>query len=85
MKKAYLPRTTGGKILRLAEECAEVAAACNKTARICMEWDPNDIEGALEGYNPELPESKRETNREWIWREIKDLEHAIKVVKKALT
>ncbi len=85
MKAKYLPKTTGGQVARLAEEAAEVATACNKTLRIAMEWDPDDFEAALEGGNPELPPEKRETNRDWILREIKDLEHAIKVVKKALS
>lgn len=84
MKAKYLPKTTGGKIARLGEEAAEVATACNKTLRICLE-ERSGIEDALEGFNPELPKNDRETNRDWILREIKDLEHAIQAVKKALT
>lgn len=84
MKKAYLPKTLGGKIGRLDEECSEVGSACAKTLRVCLEWHGGNIRGALADFNPDLPPEKRETNRDWILREIKDLEHAIKVVKKAL-
>ena len=83
LKTKYLPKTTGGEIAWLMEECAEVSQACAKTLRLDLE-EENGIEDALEGGNPELPPEKRETNRDWILREIKDLEHAIKAVKKAL-
>lgn len=90
MKAQYLPKTIAGKVARLAEEAAEVAVACNKTLRIHEEQRDDDVhvsasfESALEGYNPELPEAERETNRDWILREIQDLEHAIRVVKNTL-
>ena len=57
----------------LVEECGEVQAAVGKTIR----W-------GLDSYNPELPEEERETNREWVLRELKDLEQAIKIVKEVL-
>jgi hypothetical protein len=34
--------------------------------------------------NPELPEEKRETNRVWILRELRDLERAISMAREAL-
>lgn len=84
MKAKYLPKSLGGKIGWLDEECSEVGAACAKTLRVCLEWHGGNIAGALADYNPELPPEERETNRDWILREIKDLEAAIKAVKKAL-
>jgi len=38
----------------------------------------------LESYNPELPEEERETNREWLLRELKDLKQAISIVENHL-
>lgn len=66
----YYPKTIQQKLGYLAEECGEVMAAVGKTIR----W-------GLESYNPELPEKERETNREWLLRELEDLEQAIKIVK----
>ncbi len=83
MKDKYIPKTTGGELAWLIEECAEVSQACAKTLRIDLE-EENGIEDALEGGNPELPPEKRETNRDWILREIKDLKAAIALVEKAL-
>lgn len=85
MRRRYLPKTPGGKLLRLAEEAAEVSQACLKTLRMLAEGDAFDIEDALDGGNPELDPKIRESNRNWILREIKDLEHAIVVVKKAIS
>lgn len=84
MKRKYLPKTTGGKLARLGEECAEVATAVSKTLRVALEED-FDIEDALEGGNPEIVKKDRETNRDWILREIKDLKHAIAQVEKAIS
>lgn len=70
MKKKYAPKTTGQKLGYLVEECGEVLAAVGKTQR----W-------GLYSYNPELSKNKRETNRDWILRELKDLERAIKLVR----
>ena len=53
-------------IAHLVEECGEVLAAAGKTQR----WGPDS-------YNPEIPEIERETNREWLLRELDDLEGAI--------
>lgn len=45
------------------EEAGEFLAAAGKTQR----W-------GLHSYNPELPEDLQETNREWLIREIHDLQ-----------
>ena len=74
MEEKYRPRTTEQRLAYLVEECGEVLAALGKTGR----W-------GLESYNPELPEAERETNREWILRELKDLRRAIDEVESDLT
>lgn len=51
---------------RLVEELGELQAALGKLLR----WGP-------ESYNPELPESERETNCAWVEREILDVKNAI--------
>lgn len=84
MKRRYLPKTTEGKLLRLAEEAAEVSQACLKTLRVLAEGEATDIEDALEGGNPELDPKIRESNRDWILRELKDLNHSIAIVKKVI-
>ena len=72
MKPQYEPLTTEDKLGYLVEECGEVLAAVGKTLR----W-------GLESVNPEIPQP-RETNREWILREIRDLKGAIRRVEKEL-
>lgn len=66
MKERYRPKTREQRIGWLVEECGEVQAAVGKTLR----W-------GLDGYNPELPPEERETNRDWILRELHDLKRAI--------
>jgi|SRR5882724_7315651 len=83
-KARFLPKTTGGKLMRLEEEMHEVGEAVSKTFRVCLE-ENEVLDAALEGGDPTLPEAERETNREWILREIADLEHAIVQVKRALS
>lgn len=84
MKERYLPKTPAGKLARLSEEACEVAAAISKTLRV-QEEDRCSLEAALEGGNPELRGTEEfETNRDWILREITDLEHAIVQAKKVL-
>jgi len=68
----YYPQTIGGKLGYLTEECGEVLAAVGKTLR----W-------GLDSRNPE-PGASSETNREWILRELKDLESAIAIVREAI-
>jgi len=75
MKKKYLPNTRDARATMgyLVEECGEVLAAVGKTLR-----------HGLTSCNPELPIEEQETNRDWILRELKDLEHAIKLVRVSL-
>ena len=69
----YYPKNILQKLAYLVEECGEVQTAVGKTLR----W-------GLNSYNPDLPEKERETNREWVLRELKDLEQAIKIAKEGL-
>ena len=69
MKPQYMPKPLEQKLGYLVEECGEVLAAVGKTQR----W-------GLDSCNPE-PGASRETNREWILRELDDLENAIKIVR----
>lgn len=80
MKPQYMPKTLPATLGYLVEECGEVLAAVGKTQR----WGPDS-------FNPELPETDpyhvtggRETNRQWILREMRDLSLAIALVTKAL-
>ena len=66
MKPQYEPKTLPQALGYLVEESGEVMAAVGKTVR----W-------GLESTNPELPPEQRETNRDWILRELVDLEGAI--------
>ena len=66
MKPQYEPDSVDTALGYLIEECGEVLAAAGKT----MRWGPD-------GYNPELPKKDRETNVDWLLREITDLEGAI--------
>ena len=69
----YAPITIEQKLGRLVEECGEVLAAVGKTQR----W-------GLDNFNPE-PGASQETNREWILRELGDLEHMCADVRDAIT
>lgn len=73
MKERYRPETTDQKLGYLTEECGEVLAAVGKARR----W-------GLESVNPELPPEQQETNRDWILRELNDLELAIMLVRQDL-
>lgn len=68
----YYPATTLTKLGYLTEECGEVLAAVGKAIR----W-------GLDSSNPELEDG--EINREWILRELLDLEQAIELVRKDIT
>jgi NTP pyrophosphatase (non-canonical NTP hydrolase) len=72
MKPEYYPNTIEQKLGYLVEECGEVLAAVGKTQR----W-------GLDSFNPE-PGASRETNRNWIQRELSDLENACGIVRLAL-
>lgn len=73
MKPGYEPKTEKQKLGYLVEECGEVLAAAGKTLR----W-------GLGSYNPELPRHERETNAEWLRRELADLRRAIVYVEEML-
>ena len=66
MKPQYEPITTRHHLGYLIEEAGEVLAAAGKTLR----W-------GLDSTNPDVPLSKRETNEDWLRREIADLKGAI--------
>ena len=70
----YEPKNTGQKIGYLVEACGGVLAAAGK----CVRW-------GFESVNPELPAGDQETNREWLLRELRDLETAIHLVRAAVT
>jgi hypothetical protein len=48
------------------EECGEVVAAGGKSLRF-----------GINSSNPFLPEEQRETNIDWLKREVEDLEYCI--------
>lgn len=67
----YEPRTPNQALGYLVEEAGEVLAAAGKSIR----W-------GLDSYNPEIPLNERETNRDWLFRELQDLKAAIERVEK---
>lgn len=69
----YMPKTPEQRMGYLVEECGEVLHAAGKIQR----W-------GLESYNPELPEAQRETNRQWLARELSNLEAAIAMIREDL-
>lgn len=58
---------------KAVEEMGELQAALGKTLR----W------GWL-SYNPELPEAARESNKEWVKRELKDVRCALDNLEKEM-
>ena len=66
MKPGYEPKTHDERLSHLMEEAAEVIAAAAKSQRF-----------GLESYNPELPPEERETNRDWLLRELQDLARTV--------
>lgn len=65
----YVPRTPVQKLGYLVEESGEVLAAAGKALRF-----------GLDSTNVELPQEEQETNRDWLRREIVDLQRAIDYV-----
>lgn len=65
MKAEYEPLSIEQKLAYLVEECGEVQAAAGKSLR----W-------GIHSFNPE-PGASQERNREWLLREIADVEGAI--------
>ena len=70
----YAPKNDMQKLAHLIEECGEVLAAAGKTLR----W-------GLDSVNPELPQENQETNRDWLLRELLDLDIAITNVRAMLS
>lgn len=73
MNPKYEPKTLQAKLGYLVGECGEVMAATGKSIR----W-------GLDSYNPEVPRMPKDTNQDWLLRELDDLERAIKYVRDAL-
>ncbi len=78
MKPEFIPKTLGGKLNWLGEECAELLQAIMKTERFQAE-NGVSITRALHYFDPTVPHDKRETNHAWILRELEDLKQAIKL------
>lgn len=53
-------------LAHVVEECGEVLAAAGK----CQRW-------GMDSVNPELPPAEQETNRDWLLRELADLDGAV--------
>lgn len=73
MKPKYEPKTVAQTLGYLIEECGEVLAATGKTIR----W-------GVDSANPDIRLDHRESNRDWILRELKDLEGAVMRAREAL-
>ena len=73
MKAGYEPKTLATAMAHTVEECGEVVAAIGKTLRF-----------GLYSSNPELPESEREKNIEWVDRELIDLEESVVRLRKMI-
>ena len=73
MNRKYIRPGFDFALACLVEECGEVLAAAGKTQR----W-------GRDSFNPELPPEQRETNRDWLLRELDDLEEAVSRVRKRI-
>jgi hypothetical protein len=62
----------GNRLGKFIEECGEALAAAGKTVR--FGWG---------SWNPLVPESERESNEDWLKREIADLKEAIALLEKS--
>ena len=60
-------------LAHVVEECGEVLAAAGK----CQRW-------GMDSVNPELLPEDQETNREWLLRELDELEGAIARLRKEM-
>lgn len=69
----FLPIGVTGRLGHVVEECGEVLAAIGKSQRF-----------GLDSVNPLLPAEERETNRDWLKRELVDLKQAIARLEGAL-
>jgi hypothetical protein len=66
MDPRFLRPGFGFALAHAIEEAGEFIAAAGKTGR----W-------GRDSYNPDLPPEQRETNEEWVKREMRDLRHAL--------
>lgn len=80
MKAIYRPRNLPQALGYLVEEAGEVLAAAGKTLR----WGPDSYNPELPVVDEELKSGGRETNREWVLRELLDLEGAIALARQYL-
>lgn len=69
MNPKYKPKSTTDHLGYLIEEAGEVLAAAGKSLR----W-------GLDSWNPELPPIERESNEQWLRREMRDLSRAINLM-----
>lgn len=65
-QQKYMRPGFGFAVGEAVEELGELQAALGKTLR----W-------GLHSWNPDLPEAERETNRDWVLREIADVRGAL--------
>ena len=63
-------KDSGESLGQLIEECGEVLSAAGKAVRF-----------GIDSCNPLPTATNRETNREWLLRELTDLEYAIRRVR----
>lgn len=73
MNPKYIKTDINSCLAHLIEETGEVLSAVGKIQRF-----------GLNSFNPELPPEERETNFDWLCREINDLEQSIIRLKIAL-
>jgi NTP pyrophosphatase (non-canonical NTP hydrolase) len=72
-KNEFLQDGFDKQLSHVIEECGEVLAAAGKLQR--WGWD---------SCNPLIPEEERETNIDWLKRELRDLKRAIKRFEKTV-
>jgi NTP pyrophosphatase (non-canonical NTP hydrolase) len=66
MQRKYLRDDYASKLAHAIEEAGEFVSAAGKTQR----WGRSS-------FNPDLPEDMRESNEDWLRREINDLRLAL--------
>jgi len=66
MDPVYLRPGFDFALAHAIEEAGEFLAAAGKTQR----WGRDSV-------NPEIPVDERETNEDWLWREMSDLRGAL--------
>lgn len=69
----FAPKTIWEKLAYFIEESSEANAAAGKTLRF-----------GFDSRNPDLNDPTSETNREWLLRELHDVERAVQLLKEAL-